>query len=264
MQRNAFLRAVAVAVVAAPAAAAASGCQGVIGLTDYKQGESTPASPPASPADGGQCAADACRGTDGQCYGPCDIGTCTLVGGTGTCSDPSAGGVYCCVPTTSTGGTGCDQTCLDDSVAFSIDSTLIALYNQLLAGHAAGTISVSGACPASGTVTITGTDSVTKVSGGDDVAFQLTFAMTQCGVTGSSYSISLTGSVTQQGTFPAGSTPGSNDWVDTAHQLVISAVLSFGGNVAETCDVALTNTWDHDPSATGWLKGSLCGRAVSE
>jgi hypothetical protein len=264
MQRNVLLRAAALAVFAAPAAAAASGCQSVIGLNDYKQGESTVASPPVSPADGGQCAADACRGTDGLCYGPCDLGTCTLAAGTGTCSDPSAGGVYCCVPTSTTGGNGCNQACLDDGVGFSVDSALIALYNQFLAGHAAGTISVSGACPAGGTVSITGTDSVAPVSGGDEVAFKLTFDMTQCGVTGSSYTISLTGSVAQQGTFPAGSTPGSNDWVETAQKLVISAVLTFGGNVTETCDVSLTNTWNHSPSETGWLNGSLCGRPVSD
>jgi len=263
MPRLMLLRAAAVAVGVAPAVASASGCQGVIGLSDYKQGQSTLAGPPVSLAEGGQCAADTCRGTDGRCYGPCDVGTCTLVGGTGTCSDPSPGGVYCCVSTT-TIGTGCDQSCMDDQVGYAVDSALIVLYNEFLATHAAGSIRVSGACPVGGTVSITGTDSVAQVSGGSVVTFDLTFDMTQCGVTGQSYTISLTGSVTQQGTFPTTGTPGSNHWVESAKQLVLSAVLEFGGNVAETCDVSLTNTWDHNQNATGWLNGTLCGRAVSE
>lgn len=62
----------------------------------------------APPSDGGfgidagsSCAPGECLGTDGNCYGPCNEGVCTLdpsAYGAGSCSDPSAGGVSCCLP----------------------------------------------------------------------------------------------------------------------------------------------------------------------
>ena len=46
------------------------------------------------------CGSGECLGSDGKCYGPCSTGYCTT-SPSGNCSNPSAGGVYCC-----TGGSG--------------------------------------------------------------------------------------------------------------------------------------------------------------
>jgi len=46
-----------------------------------------------------------CWGLDQKCYGPCTSGSCTTEA-SGACSQPSSGGVYCCIPT---GGIACTE-----------------------------------------------------------------------------------------------------------------------------------------------------------
>jgi len=51
---------------------------------------------------GGGCSSGSCMGNDGKCYGSCSTGYCTT-SPSGSCSEPSPGGVYCC---TAAGGGG--------------------------------------------------------------------------------------------------------------------------------------------------------------
>ncbi len=59
-----------------------------------------------SPTTTASCGTGECLGSDGNCYGPCSSGYCTT-SPSGTCSNPSAGGVYCCT----SGGSGGSGTC---------------------------------------------------------------------------------------------------------------------------------------------------------
>ena len=69
----------------------------------------TPSPPPRGGLPDGRtlfgpvCGAGQCGGSDGYCYGPCAIGSCTT-SPSGTCSSPSAGGVYCCTSGSGSGG----------------------------------------------------------------------------------------------------------------------------------------------------------------
>lgn len=218
----------------------------------------------AGTGDGGRCGPNECLGTDNQCYGPCNAGYCTLDNSSGNCSSASPGNVYCCEQSQPSGG-GCDQTCQDDNVGFAIDDSLIFLYNQNLAGKTAGNQNVTANCPGGGTVTITGYDSVSQVSGGSIVNVMFSFDMRSCTMQASTYSLTFTGAVTQQGTFPASNTPGSNALTDRSSTLAISGtLLDVNVSINESCDVSLTNSWNHVMGATGWLNGTLCGRTVSQ
>jgi hypothetical protein len=53
------------------------------------------------------CKTGSCLGSDDKCYGPCSAGYSCTTTPSGTCSDPSAGGVYCCG---SSSGGGCTPT----------------------------------------------------------------------------------------------------------------------------------------------------------
>lgn len=59
-----------------------------------------------SPTTTASCASGECMGSDGHCYGPCSTGSCTT-SPSGNCSNPSAGGVYCCTSGGSGGSGGC-------------------------------------------------------------------------------------------------------------------------------------------------------------
>jgi hypothetical protein len=52
------------------------------------------------------CDPDECLGTNGLCYGPCASGSSCTTTPSGDCSQPSAGGVYCC----NTSGSGYQPT----------------------------------------------------------------------------------------------------------------------------------------------------------
>ena len=52
------------------------------------------------------CSSGQCLGTDNVCYGPCASGLFCTTSPSGSCSAPSAGGVYCCGGSSSGGSSG--------------------------------------------------------------------------------------------------------------------------------------------------------------
>jgi hypothetical protein len=164
---------------------------------------------------------------------------------------------------TGSGGTGttevasrCEQACQDDEVAYAIDNAGWLLYDQDIAGQPSGNITRSAACPLSGTVDITGTVSVVN-SGLTSV--DLTLSMLGCGVSAASYVLTFTGSLRMSGTFTSMT---QNDVTFRASGLTLTGELKVldDPSVNETCDVSVTDTWDHDPNDTTWLNGVVCGR----
>jgi hypothetical protein len=154
----------------------------------------------------------------------------------------------------------CGQVCQDANVAYAIDNAMWLLHDQNVAGKPAGALNVTGACPLGGNVAITGT--VTVASNGVE-GLQLAFAMTQCGVSGSTYSLVFDGTVQANGTFTNNV---QNDVTFSAAGLTLSGPLMLLDNptVSETCPVSITDTWNFTPGETGWLNGQVCGRTADD
>ncbi len=164
---------------------------------------------------------------------------------------------------TGSGGTGaseapsrCDQACEDDEVGYAVDNAGWLLYDQDVAGQPSGNITRSAACPLSGTVNITGTVSVAD---NGVTSVDLTLNLMGCGVSAANYVLTFTGSLGMSGTFTSMT---QNDVTFRASGLTLSGELEVldDPSVNETCDVSVTDTWNHDPNDTAWLNGRVCGR----
>jgi hypothetical protein len=143
-------------------------------------------------------------------------------------------------------------------VAYAIDNAGWLLYNQDVAGKSSN-VNETVSCPLSGTVSITG--SATSNNGVD--VDQLTFSMTNCGVSAVSYSLTFTGMLQMSGTF----TPNmQSDITFSSSNLSITGQLKVldDPGVNETCSVSVTDTWNHDPNEVGWLNGLVCGRIAED
>ena len=106
---------------------------------------------------------------------------------------------------TTTGGTSgggttavCGQTCQDATVGFALDNTIWLIYNESIAGSASGAVNKVAPCPLGGTAVISGTTTVAS-NGIDSV--NLTYDLSACGNSSSTYSLTYTGNVTMYGTF---------------------------------------------------------------
>ena len=154
----------------------------------------------------------------------------------------------------------CDQTCQDSNLAFAVDNAGWLLYNQNAAGKPSGAVNVTASCPLSGTVTITG--SVTVASNGVNNV-QLTLAMTSCGVSASTYSVTFTGALQMAGTFTSNA---QTDITFSSSNLTTTGQLIFLDDpmVNEACPVSVTDTWNHQQGATGWLNGAVCTRTAGD
>ena len=150
----------------------------------------------------------------------------------------------------------CGQACQDNNVGYAVDNAGWLLYNQIVAGKPAGNVNVTASCPLGGTVAVTGT--VNVASNGVN-STQLTFSMTDCGVSAKTFSLTLTGALQMTGTFTGKS---QNDITFSSSNLALVGQLNIldDPSVNEQCAVSMTDTWNYDPKDTGWLNGLVCGR----
>ncbi len=152
----------------------------------------------------------------------------------------------------------CDQTCQDNNVGYALYNAGWLLYNQNVAGMPAGAVNKTASCPLGGTVVITGTVSV--ASNGVDTT-QLLFSTSDCEVSAATYALKLSGDLKMSGTF----TPKAQDDITfSSSNLSVAGQLKVLDNpsVSETCVVSMTDTWNYQPSDTGWLNGTVCGRSA--
>lgn len=153
----------------------------------------------------------------------------------------------------------CAQSCQDNVVGYALDETLWLLWNENLAGRPSGTTDTTAVCPLRGSARITGTTGV--ATNGINTA-KLTFELSECSHSNSSYSLSFSGTVTWNGTF---SSNNPNALTFQSGALTIAGTVRRNDNptVSETCALALTDTYDeYSPEQRGWLNGELCGRPV--
>jgi hypothetical protein len=152
----------------------------------------------------------------------------------------------------------CDQSCQDNNVGYALDHAGWLLYNQDVAGMPSGALNKTASCPLGGTVAITGT--VTVASNGVN-ATQLAFSLANCGVSATSYSLTLTGTLQMNGTFTANA---QNDITFSSSSLSIAGQLKILDNptVNETCAMSMTDTWNYQPNDPGWLNGTVCDRSA--
>jgi hypothetical protein len=158
-----------------------------------------------------------------------------------------------------TGASTCDQTCQENEVGYAIDNTMWLLWNENLAGVPSGSQDVTGACPLSGTVHITGTTSV--ASNGINT-LHLVLDLQNCGSSSTYFSMAFTGQLTWDGSF--GGTTGNAVTFKSSALGVSGTVKRYDQpSVAETCVVSLTDTYNKNASSQAdWLAGEICGRAV--
>lgn len=153
----------------------------------------------------------------------------------------------------------CNQSCQDNVVGYALDETLWLLWNEQLAGRPSGNQDTTAICPLRGTAHITGTTGV--ATNGINTA-NLTFELSDCSNSNSSYSLSFSGTVTWNGTF---SSTSANAISFRSNSLTLAGTVKRNDSptVSETCAVALTDTYDKStPGQRGWLDGELCGRTV--
>lgn len=157
--------------------------------------------------------------------------------------------------TSSTGTLHCEQACQDGQVAFAVDNTGWLIYNQNIAGQPSGNIDRTASCPLSGTAHVTGT---VGTSDNGVTSLELSFDLENCGVAGSSYTLTFTGALTMTGTF----TSAQNDVTFSSSALTITGQLKVVDDptISDSCPVSVTDTWDHNPSNTTALNGLVCGR----
>jgi hypothetical protein len=145
----------------------------------------------------------------------------------------------------------CDQTCQDFNAALAITSAVSFIYDQNVAGKNTGAQVFDVACPTGGRVKIAGTTALDATH--DITSVHLTFEMAACRSVGSNYDVTMTGKLTNDGTFSA--TTNALTYAGVGMDLVGQA----GGGVAKlvgVCDVAITRSSDSE-------SGSLCGRSFS-
>lgn len=161
-------------------------------------------------------------------------------------------------PSPSTTST-CTQSCQDNVVGYALDETLWLLWNENLAGRPSGSQDIAAVCPLRGSARITGTTGV-ATNGINTV--KLTFELSDCSHSNTSYSLSFSGTVTWSGTF---SSDNPNAITFQSSALTIAGTIRRNDNptISEICAVALTDTYDKYASEQrGWLNGELCRRPV--
>jgi hypothetical protein len=153
----------------------------------------------------------------------------------------------------------CDAACQDYELAFATDNASWLLYNENVAGRPGGSVNVTARCPLAGTVVVSG---ATTVASNGVQMVQLTFNLTGCTVSATTYALTFDGAIHMTGTFTSDVqndiTFSSDALAVDGHLLVLNAPM-----VNEMCPVSVTDTWDHDPNNRTWLNGAVCGRITS-
>lgn len=169
----------------------------------------------------------------------CSSGSSTSSGATGT----DGGGV--------TTMTMCDQACIDIGTGVTLANLVNDLYNTNLAGHTVGAQNLSAPCPLGGTADITGTTGFDQAHGITTV--NLAYAMTGCHVSASGVELTVTGTLTEVGSFDSMTLQTIND---ASSDLTITGAVD-GMNVTDTaCDVHVNVDSNANPEVTG----TVCGR----
>jgi hypothetical protein len=168
----------------------------------------------------------------------CSSGSSTATGATGT-----DGGVMT--------ATMCDQACVDIGTGVTLANLVNDLYNTNLAGHVVGNQSLSAPCPLGGTADITGT---TGFDGTHNITtVNLAYAMTGCQVSASGVELTVTGTLTEVGSFDSMMLQTIND---ASSDLTITGTVD-GVNLSDTaCDVHV----NVDSNASPEVTGTVCGR----
>ncbi len=170
----------------------------------------------------------------------CSSGSSTSSGATGTDGGGTTSGAMCL-----------DQACADIGTGVALANLVNDLYNTNLAGHPVGTQSLTAPCPLGGTADITGTTGLDQAHGITTV--NLTYAMMGCQVSASGAELTVTGTMTEVGSFDPPTLQTIND---ASSDLTITGTVD-GMNVSDTaCDVHVNVDSNANPEVTG----TVCGR----
>ncbi|MFI5200830.1 MAG: hypothetical protein ACHQNE_00400 [Candidatus Kapaibacterium sp.] len=154
------------------------------------------------------------------------------------------------------------QATVDADIVWAIDNGINDIYNQNLAGVPVGNQNITTNGPLGGTVHITGSDS--HASNSTITTVDLTFDMTNCKITengGAVASLSLTGSVTEKGSFDGQGYESVN--FQSQSLRIVGTDYRSGYNEAavnRTSSYSATNTANNGHGST---TGIIDGRQVS-
>lgn len=160
------------------------------------------------------------------------------------------------------------QSSIDSMVMWAINSSIITIYNQNVAGTPVGSKNIQAvSCPYGGTVNITGT---TSLNNGTN-SVNLSYDMTNCkiNVTGSSATVILTlsGIITETGSFNSGvksknmvyqaddlNLDGTVDWIQYDDS-PISDNVDYLSNVMQNYSDTVSTTGSIDGRPVSWTSG---------
>jgi len=150
------------------------------------------------------------------------------------------------------------QTTLDSDLVWAVNGGMGQIYNDNLAGHTVGNQNLTASCPLGGTVNITGTTGTTSNTGITTV--NLTYDMTGCKITrasssGTSVSLTLTGTMTYTGSFNSATNFKSENF--QSQSLTMSGTAHRTGYSDATVDNA--NCSYSGASTSSTVSGSICG-----
>jgi len=158
------------------------------------------------------------------------------------------------------------QSLLDSDTVWAINNGTMQIYNDNLAGHPVGTQNLTANCPLGGTVQITGTTQFSNNTGITTV--NLTHAMTNCRVTktsasGTTVTLTLTGSVEQTGGFNASTGFQSVNYQSQTLAMTGTAHRNgYTDAAVNNPDCAYSGSNTSSDGSTSSTSGSVCGRAV--
>jgi hypothetical protein len=157
------------------------------------------------------------------------------------------------------------QTQVDPDAVFGLLNSVVAFYNQNLAGRPTGYQNITVNCSGGGTVRITGTTSYS--SGNGITTVNLTYAMTNCQSTQISGDGSLTVALTFNGTVTENGSWNLPSYKSAAYQStgnlgVVGTVNARGyaqATINESCPVGV----NHTIGSANSVAGQFCGRNAS-
>ncbi|MDH4161234.1 MAG: hypothetical protein OEW15_00920 [Nitrospirota bacterium] len=167
----------------------------------------------------------------------------------------------CGSSSTSSGPQAYTQDTLDSDTVWAVNTGMVSIYNNNLAGKPTGSQNMPNKnCALGGTVSITGTTTYDSIHGITTV--DLTYALSNCRFTSASGSLSVTltmnGTMTHSGFFSSS----SKDEIFSSNGANVSIVGTaertgyIDGTINENCTY-------YAQSKTSSVTGSICGRDVS-
>jgi hypothetical protein len=155
----------------------------------------------------------------------------------------------------------CDQKCKDGIALRAMRETLKLVFNLTLQGKPVGTYELDTPCPQGGKAHISGTATSNAIQGATEV--KLTYVLDRCNYLNKNeepkenYSITVSGSVEQQGTIAV--QPSA-----TTALLMKSASITFTGSIYDPPEPYEANACPLDVFQSGnRVAGTMCGREVA-